>query len=134
MCVHKIPKCKCTIRGNNMSKSHLLSFSYLERMSDSNIFQNFMIFTFIHDVVNRPGVAGAVLRTTFSLIIWVRNLFSLDLKNIRNTKPLELQSWSFERILQSGGASWGLVGAYTSSFKRDPASMGLFNSAMKMHP
>ena len=69
MCLHKIPRLKCTKRGNNTSKSHLLSFSYLERMSDSTIFHNFVILMFNHDVVNRPGVAKAVLQTVLSLII-----------------------------------------------------------------
>ena len=53
-------------------------------------------------VINRPGVAGAVLQTASSLINslikWVTEPFPPDIHNIIKPKPLELESWNFERM------------------------------------
>ena len=49
-------------------------------------------------LVNRPGVAGAVLQTASSLSEWVSHPFPPDIHNIMTAKPLELESWNFERM------------------------------------
>ena len=53
-------------------------------------------------IFNRPGVAGDVLQTALSLINWligwVTDPFPPNVHNIRNPKPLELESWNFESM------------------------------------
>ena len=49
-------------------------------------------------MINRPGVAGAVLQSALSLIYWVSEPFPHNLQNIRNHKPEEPGSWNFERM------------------------------------
>ena len=55
-----------------------------------------------HQVINRPGVAGAVLQTASWFIHWfinsVSHPFPPDIHNIINPKPLELDSWNVERV------------------------------------
>ena len=47
----------------------------------------------------RPGVAGAVLQTPPPLINWLsESSFSSRSSNVITPKPLELESWSFERM------------------------------------
>ena len=57
-------------------------------------------------IINRPGVAGAVLQTALwavlqtalSFIKWLSEPFPPDIQNIIASKPLELESWNFDRI------------------------------------
>ena len=44
-----------------------------------------------HPLINRPGVAGAVLQTASSLIKSVMHPFPPNLQDIINPKPLELE-------------------------------------------
>ena len=53
-------------------------------------------------LINRPGVAGAVLQTALWFIKWVSEWvsqpFPPDIQNIIASKPLELESWYFDRM------------------------------------
>ena len=49
-------------------------------------------------LVNRPGVAGAVLQTPLWLIDSFSHHFPPNLQDIINPKTLELGSWNFERM------------------------------------
>ena len=52
---------------------------------------------YIH-ILNRPGVAGAVLKTSLWLIHSLNSPFPPNLQNIINQEPKELGSWHFERM------------------------------------
>ena len=64
--------------------------------------RSFVCFCQWIKIINRPGVARAVLQTASSLIDWliqsVREPFPPDLQSIITPKPLELESWFFERM------------------------------------
>ena len=58
--------------------------------------------THVYYIINRPGVAGAVLQSPLLLIHsfnnWFSDPFPPNLQNIRTPKPEELGSWNFERM------------------------------------
>ena len=53
---------------------------------------------FYTTIINRPGVAGAVVQTALSFIKWLSEPFPPDIQNIIASKPLELESWNFDRM------------------------------------
>ena len=55
---------------------------------------------------NRPGVAGAVLKSASSLIYYFSEPFPPNLQNIINHKPEELGSWNFERMFTPHNMSY----------------------------
>ena len=52
---------------------------------------------YFSSIINRPGVAGAVLQSASSFH-WVSQPFPHNLQNIINHKPEELGSWNLERM------------------------------------
>ena len=59
------------------------------------------VLQYMCSVLNRPGVAGAVLQSPPSFADWLINsviLYSKYLPNTPNPKPEEIGSWNFERM------------------------------------
>ena len=51
-----------------------------------------------HIIINRPGVAGAVLQSPPSVINWLSDGLWKYIQSTVNPKPEELESWNFEKM------------------------------------
>ena len=61
-------------------------------------YQGFLYASICSVLINRPGVARAVLKTPSLLIKSLSHPFPPDLQNMMTPKPLELGSWNFETM------------------------------------
>ena len=83
---------------NLFSTCVLLSTMYQLQIAISSISRH---AHFNHDIINRPGVTGAVLQRPLLFISSLIHPLPPNPDNIITPKPLKLGSWNFERTLIS---------------------------------